>query len=192
MAIGDIKSGPYEAYIDCQIAAYDKLEREGTTEGMIFDEQKHLFICNGEIVPSVTQVLKANGMLPDGYNFIDPWYLTRGTLIHLATQFFDNGTLDDDSLDPAIIHYVNAYKIAIRDKAWIVTGIEKKLWHPKLKYAGIIDRTIEGHICYSLHLKPGNKIPYKLEAVQDIRGKFNVFLSALNVLTWRKSNLKGE
>lgn len=192
MAVGDIKSGPHEAHIDIQIAAYWELERNGTDEGMTFNEETHTFTCNGEVIPSVTQILKANRMTPDGYDFIDPWYLERGKLIHLATEYFDKGTLNDDSLDPAIIGHVDAYKTALRDKAWKVTGIEKKLWHPKLKYAGIIDRTIEGRICYALHLKPGRKIPYKLEEVQDIRGKFNIFLSALNIYQWRNQNLKGE
>jgi hypothetical protein len=190
MAIGDIKSGPHEAYIDIQIAAYWELERNGTDEGMIFNEQTHTFICNGEVIPSVTQILKANRMTPEGYEFIDPWYLTRGTYIHKATEFYDKGTLDEDSLEPAIIPYVDAYKVAMRDNAWKVTGIEKKLWHPKLKYAGIIDRIIAGNTCYALHLKPENKVPYKFEEVKDIRGAFNVFLSALNIFNWKANNYK--
>jgi hypothetical protein len=190
VAIGDIKSGPHEAHIDIQIAAYWELERNGTDEGMTFDDKTHTFTCKGEVIPSVTQILKANRMTPEGYEFIDPWYLQRGTFIHLATEMHDKGTLDDFYDDTNILPYLEAYKTALRDNAWIVTGIEKKLWHPKLKYAGIIDRTIEGHICYALHLKPGRKIPYKLEPVSDIRGKFNIFISALNVFTWRKENLK--
>jgi hypothetical protein len=191
-AIYDLKSGPHEAHIDLQIAAYWELQRSGTDEGMIFDEEKHIFTCNGEVIPSVTQILKANRLTPDGYDFIDPWYLQRGTYIHQATEMFDKGTLSDDYNDESILPYLEAYKTFRRDFNGKITGIEKKLWHPKLKYAGIIDRTIEGHICYALHLKPGQKVPYKLEEVKDIRGKFNIFQSALNLCNWRSQNMKEE
>ena len=189
-AVYDVKSGPHEAYIDLQIAAYWELERNGTDEGLCFDKENHAFTGNGEALPSVTGVLRSNRLTPEFYDFLNPWYLQRGTFIHLATELYDKGTLDESDLDPAIIPYLEAYKVFRRDFSGKVTGIEKKLWHPKLKYAGIIDRTIEGHTCYALHLKPGQKIPYKLEEVQDIRGKFNIFLSALNVYNWRKENIK--
>lgn len=188
----DIKSGPYEAYIDLQISAYNELERNGTEEGLSFDKEQHSFTGNGEVLPSVTQVLRDNRLTPDFYAMIDPWYLQRGTMIHLACEYYDKGVLDEDTLDPAIIPHVEAYKTFRRDYSGVITGIEKRLWHPSLKYAGIIDRTIEGRICYSLHLKPKQKIPYKLQEVENIRGKFNLFQSALNMTNLRKQYNKGE
>jgi hypothetical protein len=190
VAVYDLKTGKYDAHIDLQIAAYWELQRNGTDEGMEFDELNHRFTCNGEVLPSVTGVLKSNRMTPDGYAFIDPWYLELGTQVHKTTELYDKGTLDEDCLSDVLLPYLEAYKVFKRDYSGQITGIEKKLWHPKLKYAGIIDRTIEGHICYSLHLKPGQKVPYKLEEVKEIRGKFNYFLSALNVTNWRHQNIK--
>ena len=39
---------------------------------------------------------------------------------------------------------------------------------------------------------PGQRVPYKLVEVKDVRACFNVFLSALNVLRWKENHLKGE
>lgn len=190
LSVFDVKSGPHEAHIDVQIAAYWELIRNGIEDGLDFAPGEHIFTHDGEVLPSVTQILKASKMTPDGYAFIDPYYLQRGTYIHLASEYYDRGCLDEDSLDPAIIPYVNAYKTFRRDFGGQIVGIEKRLWHPKLKYAGIVDRIIDGTTCYALHLKPGNKVPYKLEPIENVRSAFNVFLSALNVLTWRASNFK--
>lgn len=208
-AVFDIKSGPHEAYIELQVAAYNELQRNGTEEGLEFMSEDHTFYGNGELLPSVTKILREMGLTPDGYNFIDPWYLRRGTFVHLVCEYFDKGTLCDDYDDESIIPYLEAYKTFRRDYSGKITGIEKKLWHPKLKYAGIIDRVIEGNTCYALHLKPGNKVPYKLEEVTQIRSHFNVFLSALivstddftnpqyetalaNITKWKLQNLKGD
>lgn len=190
LSVFDLKSGPHEAHIEIQIAAYWELIRNGIEEGLDFASDTHTFSHNGEVLPSVTQALKANRMTPDGYAFIDPYYLTRGTYIHSATEFYDKGTLDEDSLDEAIRPYLEAYKRFRSDFNGQIVGIEKRLWHPKLKYAGIVDRIIDGNTCYALHLKPGNKVPYKLEPIENVRSAFNVFLSALNVLTWRANNFK--
>jgi hypothetical protein len=192
MGVFDLKSGPHEAYIDLQIAAYWELERNGTTEGLEFDELNHTFTANGQTLPSVTQVLRANGMTPEFYTRIDPWYLERGKLIHLATEYDDRGTLDEDTVDEVVRPYLDAYRTFRADYRGQITGIEKRMWHPQLGYAGIIDRTITGRICYSLHLKPGKQVPYKLIEVKDVRGCFNFFLSALNVVKWREQNMKED
>ena len=193
MAIFDLKNGPHEAYIDIQIGAYWELERNGTDEGLEFDEVNHIFSINGQTLPSVTQVLRANHMTPEFYAHIDPWYLERGKLVHLATEYDDKGTLDEDTVDDIVRPRLDAYRAFKGDFRERITGIEKRLWHPTLNYAGIIDRTITGHTCYSLHLKPGQRVPYKLIEVPNIRAQFNVFVSALNVMRWKEqNNLKGE
>lgn len=190
MGVYDIKSGAHEAYIKLQIAAYWELERNGTDDNLEFDEIDHIFKVNGNVIPSVTHIIRANGMMPGFYKNINPWYLERGKYIHLATEFFDKGTLDEDSVDEAILPHVEAYKTFKGDFEGVITSVERKLYHPQLLYAGIIDRTIEGNTCYVLHLKPGKNPPYQFIEVKNIRSHFNYFLSALNVLKWREENLK--
>lgn len=191
-SVFDLKSGPYEPHIDLQIAAYWELIRNGKAEGLVFDEATHTGKVNGESLLSVTTILRKARMTPEFYNFIDPWYLARGTYVHLATELYDRGRLDEDTVDPEITPYLDAYKVFRGDFGARITGIETRLYHPVYKYFGIVDRTIEGTVCYSLHLKPGKKVPYKLIEVENIRAHFNVFVSALNVMRWREQNMKGE
>ena len=186
----DLKTGPHEPHIDLQLAAYWELIRNGKEDGLIFDPESHTATVNGEPLISVTTGLSLAGMMPDGYKFIDPWYLTRGKYVHLATELYDKGTLDEDTVDEEVRPYLEAYKAFRRDFSAKITGIEVQLYHPVYKYFGIVDRIMEGNTCYSLHLKPGQKVPYKLIEVQNIRAHFNVFVSALNVMRWRENNMK--
>jgi hypothetical protein len=204
-AVIDKKSGPSTPDQDLQISAYDELLRNGTSEGLAFDPETHTFLVNGESLPSVTTIIKQAGLTPD-YSFVDPWYLERGTFIHRATELWEKGTLDDDTVDPEITGYLTAYKSFRADWRDRVTGQEVRLWHPRYRYAGIIDMTIDGFQSYKLYLRKNGK--YKLVPVNNIKTHFNFFLSGLisvtghagagkeiaeaNIRQWRKRHMKGE
>lgn len=204
MGILDIKTGSNSPDQDLQISAYDELARHGSPEGIIFNEDPHIFTVNGEIFPSTTKILKLAGLTPD-FSMLDPWYAMRGKYTHKATELYDQGTLDDDTVDDAILPYLDAYKSFREDCPIKIKGIEVMLWHPVYKYTGIIDRIIEGNSHYKLFLKKTGK--YKLVEVTNIRTHFNTFLSALvdvtgnrteaqreiariNLEQWRKKNMK--
>jgi len=191
-SVYDLKTGPHEPHIDCQIAAYWELLRNGKTEGLIFDPETHTAHIDGAPLRSVTTILRDAGMTPDFYNRLDPWYLTRGKYVHLASELYDKGTLDESTVDEEVKPYLEAYKTFRRDFSAKITGIEVQLYHPVYKYFGIIDRIMEGNTCYSLHLKPGQRVPYKLIEVPNIRAQFNVFVSALNLMRWKEQKLKEE
>jgi hypothetical protein len=183
----DKKSGVPSPDQDVQISAYVELLRNGTPEGLTFDEEKHLFTANGEVIPSVTTVLKRMGMTPDWSKISDiEWYAQRGTYIHKATELWENGVLDEDTLDPAIAGYVDAYKACRRDFPVMVMAQEVRLWHPVLKFAGIIDMVIEGNKHYKMFLRENGT--YKLVEVENSRGNLNIFISALNVLNWKSTH----
>lgn len=183
----DKKSGNDSPDIDLQIAGYVELLHNGTPEGLTFEEETHTFTANGKVIPSVTTVLKKAGMTPD-YSFVDPWYAQRGTYIHRATELWENGVLDEDTVDPLIAGYVDAYKACRRDFPVMVMAQEVRLWHPVHCYAGIIDMVIEGNKHYKLFLKDTGK--YKLVEVQNLRSNLNIFISALNVLNWKSTHCK--
>lgn len=205
-AVIDKKTGMSSPDQDLQISAYVELLRNGTPEGLSFDGEHHIFTVNGEVIPSVTTVLKKARLTPD-YSFLDPWYAQRGTYVHRATELWESGTLDEDTVDPQIKPYLDAYKSFRGDCLVNVTGQEVRLWHPVYKYAGIIDMIIEGYQSYKLFLQKNGK--YRLKEVTNIRTHFNVFLSALvevtgnrteaqreiariNLEQWRKKNMRGE
>lgn len=187
----DIKSGKREAYIDIQVALYWELQRAGTDEGLDFDAAKHVFTVKGEVMPSVTFILKHQGIMPD-MQFVTDHGLLRGTYVHKTTEWYDKGTLDEDVLDDELKPYLDSYKAFKVDWTGKILHAEKKLWHPVYKYAGIIDRIVEGNQCYILLLTPGKSRPYDLKPVENIRGALNVGLSALNVLKWKQQNQREE
>uniref|UniRef100_A0A6M3J914 Putative PD-(D/E)XK nuclease superfamily protein n=1 Tax=viral metagenome TaxID=1070528 RepID=A0A6M3J914_9ZZZZ len=188
-SVFDIKTSKAYPAIALQIAAYLELARNGTTLDLLFDEGRHLFTqeSTGQILPSVTQVLSKMGLAPD-YFWVDPWYALRGTHVHKATELHENGALDESTVDDEIAPYLAAYQKFRKEWAGEIIKTEYRMWHPTYRYAGIVDRVIEGNKCYILFLKKNGK--YSFEEVKNIRSNLNVFLSALNVMKWKQENLK--
>jgi hypothetical protein len=179
----DIKSGHVEPWTALQTAAYSLLD---TGEGLIFDEEKHLYTLNGIALPSVTGVLKAEGFIDT--RFYDEYSRNRGTLIHLATEYDDSGDLDEDTLDPVIVPYVEAWRKFKKESGFIVDSSETPLCNKTHRYAGKIDR--RGHFpsgtlrraAVELH----NDGTYKLYPFTD-RQDVQVWLSALACYQWKQS-----
>jgi hypothetical protein len=77
-----------------------------------FDADTHTYTAEGTKVPSVSQILQTVGLVD--YAGIDPAVLRyaaeRSTAVHLASQFWDEGDLDLESVDPLIAGYVSAWK----------------------------------------------------------------------------------
>jgi hypothetical protein len=73
-----------------------------------FDPATHTYRAGGRIVPSVTQVLDAAGLIDKS------WYTSdaaqRGEYVAEATALFDHCRLDESSVDAAIAGYVEAWK----------------------------------------------------------------------------------
>jgi hypothetical protein len=100
-----------------------------------FDPETHTY--EGGTLPSVTEVLRNANLIETAYGQADE-YLLRGRAVHLACQLWDEGDLDESSVDPAILGYFEAYKNFKQDLAieptWIETPIKNGL------YAGTPDR----------------------------------------------------
>ncbi len=105
-------------------------------EELTLQEDGHIYKIHGRRVISVTQALK---ILDDRWK-VDPFYLERGRLIHLSTEYFDHYQLDEDTVDPQIQGYFDAYRNFRDNTGFVPTHIEHKLYHPQLWYAGKIDR----------------------------------------------------
>jgi hypothetical protein len=202
----DIKSGSDSPDIDLQIAAYDELYRNGLPIAS-FDADTHTYRDDeGGVIPSVTRILKDAELTPALYKTLDPWYAEKGHAVHAATEYFDRGTLDPDSVDPQIKGYLDAYRQFRKDLPLDILSIELRLRHPRYRYSGTIDRVVEGNRHYKLFLKSNGK--YKLVEVKNIKTHLTYFLSALivttghtgagldiatsNLGTWKKRFLKEE
>ena len=78
-----------------------------------FDADRHLYLVQGQPVPSVTQVLHSAG-LGANYSMVPPEVLERkrtiGQFVHQATHYLDEGSLDLASVDPALQPYLSGYQ----------------------------------------------------------------------------------
>lgn len=124
-----------------------------------FIAAEHRYILDGEReIPSVTTILKEQGLIDDRW-FTDDARL-RGDYVHLACRMLDDDELAEESLDPGILPYVEAYRkfLALTSPEW--TYIEHRVFDPVLGYAGTLDRAglISGEKTV-LDLKTGGLYP---------------------------------
>ncbi|MEN6440510.1 MAG: hypothetical protein ABFD97_18200, partial [Syntrophobacter sp.] len=105
---------------------------------LTFDEATHTYRVNGRPIPSVTGILRAE-------NFIDTAFFTdygreRGKLAHLAIHLLDMGELDEESLDPVLSPFVEAWKRFRADTGVEIIESEQPIVDPLRRYAGTPDK----------------------------------------------------
>ncbi len=181
-----------------------------------FDPETHVYKFNGRVVPSVTEILRAE-------NFIDTTFFTdygrqRGKLAHLAIHLLDMGELDEESLDPVLSPYVEAWKRFRADTDITIIESEVPILDPLKRYAGTPDKIVmlDGkQTC--IDMKTGTVSPwtrlqlcayceakgiyrraavqlnddgtYKMFAYSD-RQDFAVWNATLAVYWWKRNELK--
>lgn len=101
------------------------------------DEQSHIYKLDGRIIPSVTQILKAEGFI-DG-DFHNTVATDRGTKVHQAIQYFTEGDLDESSVDEEIAGYLEAWKSFLAAKVFTPEWAERRFWSHN-GYAGTLDQ----------------------------------------------------
>ena len=105
-----------------------------------FFEEDHRYVLDGKTVPSVTQILSFGQDL----SRIPVWTAHRGTAFHLATEYYDVGDLDHDSIDPLVKPHLDAYIEWHTRTQPTFTCTEEKVWAEidGLLYCGTIDRVM--------------------------------------------------
>lgn len=111
-----------------------------------FDEDSHTYRVDGHVVPSVTQIIAPLYSFDGIPESVLNAKRDLGKAVHLACEYDDQDDLDDDSLTPEVLIRVEAYRKFKRDVKPVVLLNEQKLYSPKYKFAGTIDRRylIEG------------------------------------------------
>ncbi|MCZ4315136.1 hypothetical protein O4H66_17150 [Comamonadaceae bacterium G21597-S1] len=107
---------------------------------LTFDEATHTYRYSGQVVPSVTQILRPMMDL----DHVDPDLLRRasafGIAVHAACELDDRMELDESALDPALRPYLMAWRKFCREHGCSWELIESRVYHPSLRYAGTLDR----------------------------------------------------
>jgi len=106
-----------------------------------FEPLGHIYMASdGMILPSVTTILKEELGL---YSWGSSSAATRGTHVHLACQYYDEGNLDEATVRPEIQPYLAQYKLALQEHGITVLQNELRRYSPKYLFAGSIDKVVE-------------------------------------------------
>ena len=105
---------------------------------LTYNDTDHIYCIDDVIFPSVTQTLETAGIIQPYTG--DPWYGERGTAVHAATWLDDQGILDEETLDPQIVGFVEAWRKYRRESGFAPIGGETPMCHPLHRYAGTPDR----------------------------------------------------
>jgi hypothetical protein len=100
-------------------------------------DENHIYHLDGRQIDGLTSTLAEAGLMG---NFGTEWHLTKGTAVHLATELWDKGTLDESTVDPQIAGYLESWKRFRDEQNYIPTHIEFKVVNPILQVATTIDR----------------------------------------------------
>jgi hypothetical protein len=107
-----------------------------------FDAAEHRYTVAGERWPSVTEVLDPLLELDGIPRAVLKAAAEFGTHVHMATDLFDKGVLDEPALDPHLAPYLAGWKLFLRETGAEVLASEVRVGHPKLRYAGTLDKFV--------------------------------------------------
>jgi len=102
-----------------------------------FIEETHEYFLGLEKLPSVTRILQDVGFV--NTDFFTEEAAIRGTAVHMATQYLDEGCLDWDTVAEEYLGYVDAYRKFKRDSGFKPIISEGMDYHRTMKYAGQFD-----------------------------------------------------
>ena len=109
-----------------------------------FDPELHRYTLDGRIIPHVSLILAATGISPD-WRKVDPIVLERkrllGTALHKCLHFLQENDLDESSVDPDVVPYLEGYKLFVKDTGFVAQQVEVRRW-PEINgmpYGGTLD-----------------------------------------------------
>ena len=120
-------------------------------QGLQFEPISHTYFFDGVRVPSVTTVIKPlEGYYRMSEKALQP-YAVRGTEVHELTEAWDKGNIEDPEIVPENrAGYLMAWINFRADFDFAPSHIEHRVFHPRLLYAGTIDRLGEVRGKYSV------------------------------------------
>ena len=111
-----------------------------------FDNSEHRYFIGGSPIPSVTQVLRATGILPD-YRMVKREVLEQkrqlGTALHECLHFLQEGDLDESTIDEEVRPRLDAYQQFVADHDFKPLECELRMWVTLngMRYGGCADVT---------------------------------------------------
>jgi hypothetical protein len=94
-------------------------------------------------LPHVTTILRRAGLV-DAAWFTDE-ARDRGSALHSATQFLDEGDLDWDTVDASIVQRLVRYQEFLEEVRPVMIAVEESVTNEALQYCGTLDRRLYIH-----------------------------------------------
>lgn len=184
---------------------------------LTFNAENHEYRLDGVKIPSVTQIIDDAGLYGDTSYFTE-YSRERGSFVHKAIQFHLSGELDEDTLDPVIVPYLEAWKKFEVEAGYVSDECEAMFADTVYRYAGTVDHIghLDGHFGiidvktgaptpatgiqlagYEKLIKVGGAKRFALHLKDDgdyklieykDRNDRNVFLAALALYYWKQNN----
>jgi hypothetical protein len=106
-----------------------------------FDEPEHLYVVNGILRPSVTQILERAGLVDFSHipKNIRLAALSRGRRVHKAAQFLVEDDLDMDTVAIEERGYVESCAQFLATSEFVILGSERRVASLRYGYAGTVD-----------------------------------------------------
>lgn len=109
-----------------------------------YNDERHEYRLDGVIIPSVTQVLSAAGLIDFDYVSREALEIAteRGNIVHRIIELYELGTLDESSIDPALRGYFDGY-LSVKAAGLLPArpdAIEEMVHSPLHRYAGRLDQ----------------------------------------------------
>lgn len=124
-----------------------------------YDIDQHIYRDGDEVVPGVTDILTAGGLIDTRY-FTDE-ARDRGTRVAVYTSLDDEGDLDElaEPVQP-YIRYIQAWRSFLKERRATVVHNEKAFYDKTYRYAGTVDRVvgIDGAL-WLIDIKTGGLYP---------------------------------
>jgi hypothetical protein len=99
------------------------------------------YLTGDRALPGISSRLRLAGLVDETWFARYPNASLRGTAVHSATQFWDEGDLAIDSVDPAIVGYLDAWKRFVAETGWRnLEPPETMVASLTMDYATTIDR----------------------------------------------------
>lgn len=106
---------------------------------LTFDKASHRYFVDGHPVLSVTQYLKLAGFVDD------EWFTeegrARGQAVHAAMHYLVQNDLDESSIHPIIMPYIEAGKKFLAETGFKAQAVEQIVYDPIYGVAGTYDAT---------------------------------------------------
>jgi CRISPR/Cas system-associated exonuclease Cas4 (RecB family) len=111
---------------------------------LVFDPVEHRYWIGSTELPSVTTVLAGSGVVDTrAYaNTAGRAAASRGTMVHAACQYFDEGDLDFDTVAENLVPYVDAWRSYVTEANPEMLLIEERVHSGKWGFAGTLDRLV--------------------------------------------------